>query len=89
MYVNSTSAPNNTVVTFHAVHVQIMASMYNGLEVWLVSAAIRFHCKHVSHSKIQIFACPHLDVRKLALDLSIHFLMPHNVKQKDEQPLNQ
>ena len=35
------------------------------------------------------FLLAHLDVGKLALDLSIHFFMPHNVKQKDEQSLKQ
>ena len=30
----------------------------------------------------------YLQIRQFALDLSIHFLMSHNMKQKDEQTLN-
>ena len=67
-------------------------AMSNGFKVRFVSGVIYKIIPQILfniRSKMQVLACTHLDIRKLALDLSIHFFMPHNVKQKDEQSLKQ
>ena len=35
-----------------------------------------------------VLCSSYLQIRQLALDLSIHFFMSHNMKQKDEKTLN-